>query len=380
MATALTEEHDRFDSPDFDSRLLSLKLDLTNSNLPRNASVSSSQSTSCSSRLSSSAGARRKVLASSSQSTLCSSRPSSSSVASTSASSEGSYTELCRDTGEMSPLTVTTPAHSPPVSPPPGQQPGGTAVSASVPEQESVYEIPQRDRYGRLYENAAKTVSSIRSSPLEAVLPPAPPLTRREVKKDVAPAPPEALGILASIAAWFCASQSAAKASGGAPSASRKTWYKVIPSSPGPDHNRFNARMVGPEDVLDRRHPQQRKLLPQDAAVAEQGSRSRSLSFPATLERGWDIDRGYGYSKNDIVDEDLCNICYANAAQVVMLPCKHGRICETCFRRSVFMRPVHRGGRTCPFCRKYIQKAVVLDKEEVKKHSSQWRYGVVDEL
>lgn len=356
MATAAVLQAHPEEINDHESHLSSLKLDLQSS-LPRREAALSIVSTSCGSSIGGS---------------IC-------------ASPKAAYT-VPRDDVDGIPLSrqasVSQPGTPLPEQTPNAFQAGTGGFNDLVAEEPRLFKLPHFDRHGRVLEAGPNIV---RRSYLETVLPPAPPLCRPDPKDDT-DIPPENVGrsglfgILSAFAEWLCKPKDAVQP----PAPSPVIWYKVMPSSTEAFSTTFYARMVGPQEALE---PwQQRRLLCAQGAgddlpePPKMGSRRRSDSRPATLDKGWDIDRGFGYSKNDLAEEDLCSICYANPAEVVMLPCKHGRICDTCFRRSVFMRPVHRGGQTCPYCRKFIQKAIILEKVEVKKHPLQWRYGVLDEL
>jgi hypothetical protein len=59
-----------------------------------------------------------------------------------------------------------------------------------------------------------------------------------------------------------------------------------------------------------------------------------------------------------------------------LLPCRHGGLCYQCFRRIIFLRPLHRGGSTCPICRRHIREAVRIDKYELQKSTALFQYGM----
>jgi len=108
-----------------------------------------------------------------------------------------------------------------------------------------------------------------------------------------------------------------------------------------------------------------RSLRPSDSL--ERSSRSQSVPFWA--ERRWGIE-----SKSS--EETMCRICCTEPADVVLLPCRHGGICYMCFRRILFMKPIHRGGSSCPICRRHIREAVRINAHELHKHSAALHYGV----
>jgi len=85
---------------------------------------------------------------------------------------------------------------------------------------------------------------------------------------------------------------------------------------------------------------------------------TRSKSIPSS------VNRLVGLSPSDDLKNEIfrnsCKICYEKEAEVVLLPCRHGGMCEECLRRSLFSKPSHRGGRSCPFCRKQITEVIKL--------------------
>jgi hypothetical protein len=100
----------------------------------------------------------------------------------------------------------------------------------------------------------------------------------------------------------------------------------------------------------------------------------RSQSVPRCIERRWCLDESE--QQKELKEDIQCKICYSEPADVVLLPCRHGGMCYRCFRRSLFMRPIHRGGCTCPTCRRQISDVVRIGKDQLRKPSSKSRYGV----
>lgn len=98
----------------------------------------------------------------------------------------------------------------------------------------------------------------------------------------------------------------------------------------------------------------------------------RSQSVPFRLERLWGMDGNVEATR----EESMCKMCCVEAADVVLLPCRHGGMCYRCFRRMLFMRPVHRGGSTCPMCRRSIREAVRITEDDLKKSVALVQYGV----
>lgn len=100
----------------------------------------------------------------------------------------------------------------------------------------------------------------------------------------------------------------------------------------------------------------------------------RSQSVPRSIERRWCLRNNT--SQEEFREDLQCKICYSEAADVVLLPCRHGGMCYRCFRRSLFMRPIHRGGCTCPTCRRQISEVVRIGMDQLRKPSSRSRYGI----
>lgn len=95
----------------------------------------------------------------------------------------------------------------------------------------------------------------------------------------------------------------------------------------------------------------------------------RHCSLPATIERrvglpsdGLDHFRG------------VCQICCDQQNEVIVLPCRHGGMCEKCLRRAVYSKPLHRGGLTCPLCRRAIWEVIRIHDEAVRP---QYGYSIM---
>lgn len=98
----------------------------------------------------------------------------------------------------------------------------------------------------------------------------------------------------------------------------------------------------------------------------------RSQSVPHKVERFFGLDDG----EEPVSEDNICRLCCTEAADVVLLPCRHGGICYRCFRRILFMKPLHRGGCTCPICRRHIREAVRINDPDLQKSSAAFQYGV----
>jgi hypothetical protein len=91
---------------------------------------------------------------------------------------------------------------------------------------------------------------------------------------------------------------------------------------------------------------------------ALKGSLARTNSLPRNLDR-MTVDDGKNFDFNDTF-VNLCKLCFDKPADVVMLPCRHGGLCEECLRRSLFIKPAHKGGMSCPWCRKKIIEVIKM--------------------
>lgn len=76
-------------------------------------------------------------------------------------------------------------------------------------------------------------------------------------------------------------------------------------------------------------------------------------------------DRRIGLDEPPMHDtfHNVCTICFSAPADVVVLPCRHGGMCEDCVRRSLRSRPVCRGGTNCPLCRTKVQEVIKMHDE-----------------
>lgn len=159
-----------------------------------------------------------------------------------------------------------------------------------------------------------------------------------------------------------------------------RRWYRVHPTANStyfvrPDAG-LRGRIPGYSKGPDAK-PEEERLSPRTGVVKRRGVTEeapeadlpvrshrhiqRQLSLPA------DVERRCGLSV-EVVDsfmDDVCKICYDNPSDVVALPCKHGGICGKCLRTHMFSKPRHKGGGTCPICRRSIVEVIQIYREAV---------------
>mmetsp|Transcript_43343 Transcript_43343/g.99886 ORF Transcript_43343/g.99886 Transcript_43343/m.99886 type:complete len:264 (+) Transcript_43343:40-831(+) len=194
--------------------------------------------------------------------------------------------------------------------------------------------------------------------PLEALPPVRPPRRRGR-----APLSKRLLARLASTARWLCdgcalgasASRERPRPSTEAPP---RKWYRVHPTSDARYLCRPDAGMRGkvPGAKFGFREEPGTRLI-------KSHRWRRSWSVPDFVEREMGVVPPPGFYMDAF--RNCCRICYEQPVEVVMLPCRHGAVCELCLRRHMCSRPVHKGGRKCPFCRQNITEVVRICREAV---------------
>lgn len=153
-----------------------------------------------------------------------------------------------------------------------------------------------------------------------------------------------------------------------------RRWYRVHPISDELYYVRPDAglagRTPGHPDAggLTRGSPKAQSELDLRAAAGDgedpvmsnlKKCKNSRISVPDNLDRMLALPEP---SLNDTFT-NWCKICYSKQADVVVLPCRHGSMCESCLRISLLSRPAHRGGRQCPFCRKKIEEVIKLYRD-----------------
>jgi len=141
-----------------------------------------------------------------------------------------------------------------------------------------------------------------------------------------------------------------------------RRWYKLHPVGDGqfsvrPDAGRRASAGIHLKSLLDDDEAQaDLDVFDARLNVGRVFARRRSRSSPSKLERRWCLAELPGLTQDAFTN--CCRICYDRAIEVVLLPCGHGVMCEECLRRHFFSRPVHRGGRSCPLCRKFVREVL----------------------
>lgn len=150
-----------------------------------------------------------------------------------------------------------------------------------------------------------------------------------------------------------------------------RRWYLVYPITDELYFVRPDAGMAGRVDghpdagflevveseFLDEMKFDEEDTSPVKSRLKQNMKRSgRCASVPSNLDRM----QGLGDPGFDDSFVNLCKLCYDKSADVVLLPCRHGGMCEGCLRRSLFSRPKHKGGHTCPWCRKKIIEVIKM--------------------
>lgn len=131
-------------------------------------------------------------------------------------------------------------------------------------------------------------------------------------------------------------------------------WHRLHQTS---DMMYYTRRDVGPSEYLSRT---------QDTGM------TRSSTVPVDMYRYVGLDEAKGFVRDAFCND--CRVCYERPVEIVTLPCRHGGLCEPCFRRSLFSKPVYKGGRCCPFCRRLIYEAIMIYREP--GHLIQWGYSI----
>lgn len=141
-----------------------------------------------------------------------------------------------------------------------------------------------------------------------------------------------------------------------------RRWYRVHPITDNMFSVRADAGIAGRtpghpdagaiEDLLDG----------QFGPVTDPVQSHLKGGFTRQVSADANFDRNIGLEEPPVNDSfvNTCKICYSNKSDVVVLPCKHGGMCEKCLVRALRAKPFHRGGTDCPLCRKKITEVIKL--------------------
>mmetsp|Transcript_25612 Transcript_25612/g.56479 ORF Transcript_25612/g.56479 Transcript_25612/m.56479 type:complete len:308 (+) Transcript_25612:45-968(+) len=141
-----------------------------------------------------------------------------------------------------------------------------------------------------------------------------------------------------------------------------RRWYRLHPENDILFFVRPDAGLRGQiPGVVNSAFPGQ--LEEPDTRLLRSQKWRRSWSVPDFVERSIGVPPPPGFQCDAF--RDCCRVCFDNAVEVVALPCRHGGLCESCMRHTLFSRPRHRGGRCCPFCRRGIGEVIRICREAV---------------
>jgi len=163
-----------------------------------------------------------------------------------------------------------------------------------------------------------------------------------------------------------------------------KNWYRVHPVNEttftvradcpmGDSDDPIKGRVDRTRDAglafLEKRQIEKGGLIPRppikEKVVKSQDLRKRTLSVPPSSERKLGMTESVGFDTDAFTN--TCRICFDKPGDIVVLPCRHGGMCEDCLRRSLFSRPQHRGGRQCPYCRRMMTDIVRIGEHSDTK-------------
>jgi len=167
---------------------------------------------------------------------------------------------------------------------------------------------------------------------------------------------------------WLHPSTAAKGAQGKAPEASRR-WYRVYPITDElyfvrPDAG-LRGRLPGQPDAgvdekLEMHNDADDSRKSNLNSVQSNVKKDNIVRNRISLPRNMDRNIGMGDPGFNDTFVNLCKFCCDANADMVILPCKHGGFCETCLRKTLHIRPAHKGGNSCPWCRKKIIEVVKM--------------------
>eukprot|EP00927_Polykrikos_kofoidii_P068480 TRINITY_DN63846_c0_g1_i1.p1 TRINITY_DN63846_c0_g1~~TRINITY_DN63846_c0_g1_i1.p1 ORF type:complete len:319 (+),score=12.38 TRINITY_DN63846_c0_g1_i1:46-957(+) len=144
-----------------------------------------------------------------------------------------------------------------------------------------------------------------------------------------------------------------------------KVWYRIHPENDmtwyvrrefGPHHHTTRSRRLSSEEFRESVEPTERTPLRMLTA------KRKSSSLPHFMDRYLGSVDPEGFDRDAFSND--CRICFDRRSETIVLPCRHGCLCEECLRYSLFSHSVSKGGRKCPFCRKRIKTVVRICRDE----------------
>mmetsp|Transcript_120987 Transcript_120987/g.301896 ORF Transcript_120987/g.301896 Transcript_120987/m.301896 type:complete len:275 (+) Transcript_120987:134-958(+) len=151
-----------------------------------------------------------------------------------------------------------------------------------------------------------------------------------------------------------------------------KRWYRVhqvddlvfyVRRDEGPKVRIVSAMSAPDERCFQHGEPDQLDTPEKDSRVPRRGNTGlgpRKRSVPCSVDRFVGIAQ-QGFDRDAFSND--CRVCFESPAEVVLLPCRHCGLCQDCYRATLFSKPAHRGGRSCPFCRCKIREAIQLHRK-----------------
>eukprot|EP00746_Dinoflagellata_sp_MGD_P032627 gnl/MRDRNA2_/MRDRNA2_177752_c0_seq1.p1 gnl/MRDRNA2_/MRDRNA2_177752_c0~~gnl/MRDRNA2_/MRDRNA2_177752_c0_seq1.p1 ORF type:complete len:295 (+),score=33.44 gnl/MRDRNA2_/MRDRNA2_177752_c0_seq1:79-963(+) len=172
----------------------------------------------------------------------------------------------------------------------------------------------------------------------------------------------------------ICGAASASKSSDAQPVEAPPRLYRVHPGTDGRYFVRPDAGLRGRIPGMDangsegmaeakKAYFSKQESQLQTVKATKAFHRTRTRSLPPEIERRLGFNEGFNSFASISCFDNLCTICFEAQSSAILLPCRHGDMCEPCLRRAIMSRPAHKGGRACPFCRMPIREVVKMYSE-----------------
>eukprot|EP00927_Polykrikos_kofoidii_P065978 TRINITY_DN61665_c0_g1_i1.p1 TRINITY_DN61665_c0_g1~~TRINITY_DN61665_c0_g1_i1.p1 ORF type:complete len:348 (+),score=27.43 TRINITY_DN61665_c0_g1_i1:133-1044(+) len=159
---------------------------------------------------------------------------------------------------------------------------------------------------------------------------------------------------------WLCPCSPCGSSAVSDDKSNEKVWYRIHPEN---DMTWYVRRDRGPALKAEVSSSDLNRALPQSKARPLSMTKGESsASVPDFLLRHSGLEDPPGFDRDAFTDD--CRICFDRRSEVILLPCKHGCVCEECLRYTVFCHSRSKGGRRCPFCRKIIREVVRIVRDE----------------